>query len=181
MAGAISLPCGGQRNCSVWRNTMSSQNRRSFLGHMAGGFVASASAPAVLRAEDFLLPITYDLASEGRVRMDNLRTSAARLDSWEEADENFWQLVKDVFPLREGLTIMNAANLCPSPISVQQRVFELTRDVDRDASSHNRRKFGQLREEARAALANFLGADANEIAIVRNTSAANATVVNGFD
>ncbi len=160
---------------------MSSQNRRSFLGHMAGGFVASASAPAVLRAEDFLLPITYDLASEGRVRMDNLRTSAAHLDSWEEADENFWQLVKDVFPLREGLTIMNAANLCPSPISVQQRVFELTRDVDRDASSHNRRKFGQLREEARAALANFLGADANEIAIVRNTSAANATVVNGFD
>jgi len=160
---------------------MSSQSRRSFLGHMAGGLVASASAPAVLRAEDFLPPTGYDLALEGHVRMEQLHTNAIRLDSWEEADEDFWKLVKEAFPLREGLIIMNAANLCPSPISVQQRVFELTRDVDRDASSHNRRKFGQLREGARAALANFLGADASEIAIVRNTSAANATVVNGLD
>ena len=51
---------------------MSSQSRRSFLGHMAGGLVASASAPAVLRAEDFLPPTGYDLALEGHVRMEQL-------------------------------------------------------------------------------------------------------------
>ena len=90
-------------------------------------------------------------------------------------------MVKDAFPLREGLIIMNAANLCPRPSPCRQRVFELTRDVDRDASFNNRRKFDRLLEEARTGLARYLGADADEIAIVRNTSAANATVVNGQD
>ncbi len=132
---------------------MSSQSRRSFLGHVAGGVVASASVPSLLRAEerDGLF------SSEARHRMDRLRGAAMRLGPADAADEDFWRLVKDAFPLREGLIIMNAANLCPSPISVQQRVFELTRDVDRDASSNNRRKFGQLREDARAALARYLG------------------------
>jgi selenocysteine lyase/cysteine desulfurase len=113
--------------------------------------------------------------------MDRLERAARALGPGEEADEDFWRLVKGAFPLREGLIFLHAANLCPSPISVQQRVFELTRDVDRDASSDNRRKFGQLREDSRTSLARFLGADADEIAIVRNTSSANATVVNGLD
>ena len=164
---------------------MSSQSRRRFLGHVAGGVVASASVPSLLRAEepaDLAGSLSADLfSSEARHRMDRFSRAAMRLGPAEQAEEDFWRLVKGAFPLREGLILMNAANLCPSPISVQQRVFELTRDVDRDASSNNRRKFGQLRENARAALARYLGADADEIAIVRNTSAANATVVNGLD
>ena len=164
---------------------MSSQSRRRFLGHVAGGVVASASVPSLLQAEesaDLAGSLSADLfSSEARHRMDRLGRAAMQLGPADVADEDFWQLVKGAFPLREGLILMNAANLCPSPISVQQRVFELTRDVDRDASSNNRRKFGQLREDARAALARYLGADADEIAIVRNTSAANATVVNGLD
>ena len=164
---------------------MSSQSRRKFLGHVAEGVVASASVPSLLRAEeraDLAGSLSADLFSaEARHRMDRFTRAAIRLGPAEQAEEDFWRLVKGAFPLREGLILMNAANLCPSPISVQQRVFELTRDVDRDASSNNRRKFGQLREDARAALARYLGADADEIAIVRNTSAANATVVNGLD
>ncbi len=162
---------------------MSSQSRRSFLGHAAGGVVAAAAAPALLRAEEAAdLYESVDLfSSEAMRRMDRLRAAARRLGPDDTADEHFWRLVRGAFPLREGLIIMNAANLCPSPISVQQRVFELTRDVDRDASFNNRSKFGPLREEARSGLARFLGADPDEIAIVRNTSAANATVVNGQD
>ena len=164
---------------------MSSQSRRRFLGHVARGVVATASVPSLLRAEepaDLASSLSADLfSSEARHRMDRLGRAAMQLGPADAADEDFWRLVKGAFPLREGLILMNAANLCPSPISVQQRVFELTRDVDRDASSNNRRKFGQLREDARAALARYLGADADEIAIVRNTSAANATVVNGLD
>ena len=165
---------------------MSSHSRRRFLGHVVGGVgasvAASASVPALLRAEDCSPFIPgFDLALETRVGMDRLRKAASLLAPGAAADEDFWGLVKDAFPVREGLIFMHAANLCPSPVSVQLRVFELTRDVDRDASSNNRRKFGQLREDARAALARFLGAGADEIAIVRNTSAANATVVNGLD
>ncbi len=161
---------------------MSKQSRRNFLGHVVGGVAASASVPAFLRAEDVSRSVTgFDLAFEADVRMDRLRGAASLLGPLDVADEDFWGLVKDAFPFREGLIFLHAANLCPSPVSVQQRVFELTRSVDRDASSNNRRKFGQLREDARTALARLLGADADEIAIVRNTSAANATVVNGLD
>ncbi len=161
---------------------MSSQSRRSFIGHMAGGVVASASIPSLLGAEEAVRsPLSDPFTAEARGRMDRLGSAAAALGPSVAADEDFWRLVKDAFPLREGLIFLHAANLCPSPISVQQRVFELTRDVDQDASSNNRRKFGELREKSRTALARFLGAGDDEIAIVRNTSSANATVVNGLD
>lgn len=96
-------------------------------------------------------------------------------------DEAYWARVKDQFPLRDGLIVMNAANLCPSPYPVQRTLFELERDMDADASFQNRSKFGELREEARSKLAGWLGADDDEIAIVRNTTEANNTVIGGLD
>jgi len=59
-------------------------------------------------------------------------------------------------------------------------VFELTRDIDADPSSHNRKKFADLRETSRNALAEYLGARPEEIAIVRNTSEGNNMVINGL-
>jgi selenocysteine lyase/cysteine desulfurase len=76
---------------------------------------------------------------------------------------------------------MNAANLCPSPYAVQESVFRYTREVDADASFQNRNRFGPLKEEARSALAGYVGADPGEIAITRNTSEGNNSVVNGLD
>jgi selenocysteine lyase/cysteine desulfurase len=76
---------------------------------------------------------------------------------------------------------MNAANLCPAPFPVQEAVFRHTRDVNRDASFQNRGKFGEMKEEARGALADYVGASAAEIAITRNTSEGNNSVVNGLD
>ena len=96
------------------------------------------------------------------------------------ADEAYWELVRDQFPVREGLVMMNAANLCPSPYPVIDAVATITRDIDADASFQNRAKLGVLRGEARAALAAHVGADASEIAITRNTSEGNNTVVNGL-
>jgi len=64
---------------------------------------------------------------------------------------------------------------------VQDAVFSFTRDVDADASFHNRAKFSELGEQAREALARYVGADADEVAITRNTSEGNNTVLNGLD
>ncbi len=105
---------------------------------------------------------------------------AARAATATAQDEEFWELVKGQFPLAPGLILMNAANLCPSPYSVQEAVFRLTRDVDGDASFQNRAKFDRLREESRSALAGYLGAGPDEIAITRNTSESNNTVLNGL-
>ncbi|MBN1222308.1 MAG: aminotransferase class V-fold PLP-dependent enzyme, partial [Candidatus Aminicenantes bacterium] len=109
-----------------------------------------------------------------------LKNTAVKLEGIEAGEESFWKLVKNQFMIREGLIMMNAANLCPSPYSVQHRMFELTRDVDIDVSYNNRNKFYDLQEESRNALARYLGASPEEIAITRNTSESNNMVINGL-
>ena len=76
---------------------------------------------------------------------------------------------------------MNAANLCPSPESVAKTVTELTRSIDVDCSFQNRARFASDRETARTLVASQLGADADEVALVRNTSEANNIINNGLD
>jgi selenocysteine lyase/cysteine desulfurase len=148
-----------------------SSSRRRFLGQLSGAALASAALPDALRAEGRTSGSSAEALAELGAR---LRARALR-------DEAYWHFVRDQFPVREDLVLMNAANLCPSPFPVQQRVFELTRDVDLDASFQNRAKFGSLAAASREALAGMMGCDADEVAIVRNTSSANATVVNGLD
>lgn len=91
-------------------------------------------------------------------------------------EEEVFRMVRREFPFDEDKVPMNAANLCPSPRSVADRVSELTRDIDRDCSFQNRGKFGDLRESAREKVAAQLGVSADELALVRNTSEANNIV-----
>ena len=137
---------------------MSGPDRRRFLSQLLGGAAVTLATPAWLHAGETIL------AGKGRGE-----------------DEAYWQRVKEQFSLAPGLILMNAANLCPSPYPVQETVFRHTRDVNRDASFQNRGKFGALKEEARRALAEYVGASPSEIAITRNTSEGNNTVVNGLD
>ena len=143
---------------------MSLPDRRRFLGLLAGGVAATATFSKTAGARSH----SGRLSDLGRV----LHTAAD--------DEAFWQVVKREFPLRPDLVLMNAANLCPSPYVVIDTVTRLTHDVDADASFHNRAKFGALRDQARQGLARYMGADPEEVAITRNTSESNNTVVNGL-
>lgn len=94
--------------------------------------------------------------------------------------ESYWELVKEQFPFRRGIIPMNAANLCPSPRPVAETVAELTRDIDADVSHQNREKFVATLEESRRKVAEQLGVDPDEIALVRNTSEANNVINNGI-
>ena len=95
--------------------------------------------------------------------------------------ETFWDQVREQFPIRPGLVMMNAANLCPTHYPVLESLFGLTRDLDGDVSFQNRAKFAPSKDEARSRLAAYVGADPQEIAITRNTTEANNIVVNGLD
>ncbi len=142
---------------------MSIQSRRRFLWHALGGAAATIPiTPSFLRAR------TADLE----------KTSMPRYPGAD--DEQAWRFVKQQFPLRSDLVLMNAGNLCPSPYPVIDTVMRLTRDIDADASFQNRAKFNDLHENARRALAGYVGADPDEIAITRNTSEGNNTVINGL-
>ena len=97
------------------------------------------------------------------------------------ADEAYWAQIRAHFILRDGITPMNAANLCPAPRIVIDRMVEAMRDIDGDVSFQNRAKYEQTQEEVRDRLARHLGASPDEIAIVRNTSEANNIIVGGLD
>jgi selenocysteine lyase/cysteine desulfurase len=94
--------------------------------------------------------------------------------------ESYWEQVRRQFPFREERVPMNAANLCPSPRVVAERVTQWTYDIDVDCSFNNRHKFTELLETSRRKVAEHLGVTADEIALVRNTSEANNTINNGL-
>ena len=142
-------------------------SRRMFVRHLLGGAAATVLWP----------PLTHGV---GTSSLRTWREAASELIGAHPADETFWGLVKGLFPIRKGLIMMNAANLCPSPYVVQQLVFKYMQDVDADPSFPNRAKFEDLKEEARAAVANYLGTDADEVAIIRNTTEGNSTVISGL-
>ena len=141
-------------------------DRRRFLKRAAAG-AALAATPAWTR-----------VPSRTGLTIGELATGRDALGA---EDEAFWEMVKSQFPLRPGLILVNAANLCPSPYPVQETVFGHTRDIDQDASFHNRAKFNALALKSVEALADLLGADPAEIVITRNTSESNNAVINGIE
>lgn len=74
---------------------------------------------------------------------------------------------------------MNAANLCPMPSSVSAANTRYAKELDLDLSSANRGRIVAMKEAARSMIAEQLGTDADELAIVRNTSEANNIIVWG--
>ncbi len=143
-----------------------SVSRRDILKGMVRGAAAGALFP-------------YSTFSQKIQLTDSLKESVARLGERDVGDEKFWSAVKQQFTIKEGLIMLNAANLCPSPLSVQKSLFELTKDVDSDPSFTNRAKFAGIKEEVRKEIAKYIGADPDEVALVRNTSEGNNIVING--
>jgi len=131
------------------------QSRRRFLTDLTGGAV--------------VLPT----AMESLARQRHAVSGGA-------VSEAYWEEIRRQFSFREERVPMNAANLCPSPRIVAERVSALTQDIDRDCSSQNRSKFRGLLEASRAQVAGALGVTVDEVALVRNTSEANNIINNGI-
>ncbi|MEX2610608.1 MAG: aminotransferase class V-fold PLP-dependent enzyme [Gemmatimonadota bacterium] len=152
--------------------TAAALSRRRFLSRGAAASLGLAALPGLGGAAGALRAAP----PRGTTAAPALRPPPARAP-----DEAYWELVRAQFPLREGVIPMNAANLCPAPRQVIDAVAAAMRDVDGDVSFQNRGKYGDLLEATRARLAAYLGADADEIAIVRNTSEANNIIVGGLE
>lgn len=97
------------------------------------------------------------------------------------ADERFWDAIRQQFILEPGLSVMNAANLCPSSAPVLESMYRNTRDVDTDPSMDNRIRMSEGKETTRKLLAEFLRVTPDEIVITRNTSESNNLVSSGID
>src|SRR4029077_8956067 len=96
-------------------------------------------------------------------------------------DEKFWMSVREQFVMPRDLTMLNAANLCPSSGPVLETMYRMTKDMDQDPSSDNRNKLGDGRENTRKLLAEFLRVTPEEIVITRHTSESNNFVSTGVE
>src|SRR5436190_20486674 len=96
-------------------------------------------------------------------------------------DEQFWLSVREQVVMPKDLTMLNAANLCPSSGPVLETMYKMTKDMDQDPSQDNRVKLGDGRENTRKLLAEFLKVTPEEIVITRNTSESNNLVSTGVD
>lgn len=85
------------------------------------------------------------------------------------------------FAFADDRVPMNSANLCPMPRIVSEAVVAYGSQLDTDMSGPSRKRIEALKEDARSRMAALLGASADEIAFPRNTSEANATIVQGID
>ncbi len=93
-----------------------------------------------------------------------------------------WQTVRKNFRFSQQAPL-NAANLCPAFTQVLDVQRELTQRLSADVGFLNRRDVVHAElARAKASCARLLGLkNVNDLALVRNTSEANATIVNGLD
>ena len=100
-------------------------SRRSFLSKVAG---SAALLPAAVATLGRVSPLAAAAPGDG---------------------EDYWTMVRRQFAFRESKVPMNAANLCPSPRIVAERVTQLTENIDVDCSFQSREKFTSSLEASR--------------------------------
>ena len=96
-------------------------------------------------------------------------------------DEAFWRSVRVQFPMPTNVSVMNAANLCPSSLPALEAMYENTKDVDGNPSFQNRAKMGEGKVNTRKILADYLHTTPEQIVITRNTSEGNNLVSSGVE
>ena len=132
-------------------------SRRNFLRNISTASLAALAVPA------FASPRETLHAPEGT------------------PDEAYWEKVKIKFPVANGLTMFNAANLCPSPADIHSKIQEYQKGLSGDVSMQYRAVFAERRKNSIGLLAKFIGASPVEVGITRNTSESNCTVIHGLD
>ena len=139
--------------------TTHSMSRREFARLFAmGGSAAILSHQTLLGSKS--------------LKMTDPRTPAGTLD---------WETVRSQFLIPPELTVLNAANLCPSPGPVLKTVYDYTKRLDSEPLPSYRAEMREVKELTRKQLAEYLRVTPEEILITRNTSESNNWVSNGLD
>ena len=92
-----------------------------------------------------------------------------------------WDVIRSQFMMPPELTVLNAANLCPSPAAILKTVYDYTEKLDSSPVPSYRSEITDAKEKTRKQLAAYLRVTSKEILITRNTSESNNWVSNGID
>jgi selenocysteine lyase/cysteine desulfurase len=132
---------------------MGEQTRRSFTARAAAAFSGAALLAATDR--ESLLAGAEDLVSASSV---------------DDLGADYWRLVRRQFRLEPGLHYLNNASLGPSPALVADATEAFRRQLDAFPSRYMWGGWSEEEEEVRTKAAALLGASAEEIAIIHNTT-----------
>src|SRR4029079_9048891 len=88
--------------------------------------------------------------------------------------------LRALFPVTERAIYLNHAAVSAPPIPTIEAIQSQLKDVSENGSVNFRQWLG-VKEQARSLLAGMLGARAEQVAFMRNTSDGLSTVANGFD
>ena len=133
--------------------------RRSFLRGVSGGVMAAGAA-----------------AAAGRASLDAMAALAQTASS----DADFWKKVQAEFLLDKDWIYLNNGTLGPAPKPVYYTVAEKYHDLAQDPGQPNSdQNAGQ--EAVRARMAAFIGADVDEVGLVRNTTEGMNFMLGGID
>lgn len=120
-----------------------------------------------------LLPSTILAGSDLKNRMKQL--------SENKEGEVFWNFVKAHFPFQEGLRYFNNASLGPSPEYVIDATEKFRRLLDGFPSHYMWGGWNTDLEQLRQSLASLLGVDAEELALIHNTTEGMNVFARSFD
>lgn len=142
-------------------------HRRNFIRQSSMGLAACS-----------LLPITPNAFDHVVAELNAYRATNPDLSRVE--DEAFWSIVRTAFRREGGFINLENGYFSPQPESVFQATWKQAGRINATSSFFMRREQEQAIETARAALAEFLGIPAEELALTRNTTESLNTVISGF-
>jgi hypothetical protein len=139
-------------------------SRRRFLGgsiSAAVGGLAAVSLPRNVLAQE---PVPA--------------SSLDALKPPQTLDEAYWWKVRSQFNVRDGLTFMNTGTFGPPPRVVLDEHTKIQRELAEDPRDNYR---SDELHENKTVLAEFVGADPDEIAYMRSTTEGMNNFANGID
>jgi isopenicillin-N epimerase len=95
-------------------------------------------------------------------------------------DEGYWDMIREQFLLEEGFAYLNNGTVGPTPGPVYKAMIGYWRMMAENPNEKSAILQGRM-EMIRQKAARFIGADADEVAIVRNTTEGNSLVCQGID
>ena len=107
--------------------------------------------------------------------------SVASTEEPEAFDPTDWASVKAQFDLKPNVVHLAAFVLASHPRPVREAIKRYAADLDEDVNGYLTANEGTLDEEVRSAAAQYLGADASEIALTDSTTMGLALLYNGLE